>query len=579
MKEKCLVIILIVSLLFIPIVHAGNDMITIHPPGNHTIEEVFFINGTTTLPAGKTLVIDIEPVRLHPAPSHDPPKNTTALTGQVITEKSTGGISLWSYVVGSASLIPDDYTIHVTSFGPTTIESSSDFTIQSQNGTQHGIDRPADERDQPHLLSSHQPAAQSPELLRVVGVNPLPQDGPGGNTSYSLSIADSGQLVTLHNRNGPDLFAYNGNGSLIWNRTLSAGQPPWITSISIGPDAQDLIVTQLVPACCHGSVTNTSSNKVILFDRAGSELWEYPTMNPPLASGISPDGQEFFIGTEDGRILSFNHEGTLRWTTTAGAPVTSFAISRDGNTIVATGDSNYYYHNLYDEPLNPADMFVLDRNGTLLWNYQTGGLNTVAVSDNGSVIAVLEERSGTIQVFNQSGSRIATRSLGGASSAFALSHDGNLVLAETQGGTVYGLDRTGTTLWTITTGPGSPGLAFSSDDTSIILGNGRLVARYDRRGKLLGEYPADGQLQALKQAVRDARVFVAMTDRSLVFLSLDKPVIATEMPVNTPVTMIPEKVTVPQTSMKAPVNPGIAILALAGIALGKIISPKKGKSG
>jgi hypothetical protein len=139
--RKRLVIILIVSLLFIPIVHAGNDMITIHPPGNHSSEEVFFINGTTTLPAGKTLVIDIEPVRLHPAPSHDPPKNTTALTGQVITEKSTGGISQWSYVVGSASLIPDDYTIHVTSFGPPTIESSADFTIQPQNGTNPGTDQ------------------------------------------------------------------------------------------------------------------------------------------------------------------------------------------------------------------------------------------------------------------------------------------------------------------------------------------------------------------------------------------------------------------------------------------------------
>jgi hypothetical protein len=141
MKEKCLVIILMVSLLFIPLVHAGYDTITIHPPGNHTVEEVFFVNGTTTLPAGKTLVIDIEPVRLHPAPSHEPPKNTTALTRQVITEKSTGGISQWSYVVGSASLIPDDYTIRVTSFGPPTIESSADFTIQPQNGTNPGTDQ------------------------------------------------------------------------------------------------------------------------------------------------------------------------------------------------------------------------------------------------------------------------------------------------------------------------------------------------------------------------------------------------------------------------------------------------------
>ncbi len=165
--RKCLVIILIVSLLFIPLVHAGNDTITIHPPGNHTVKEVFFVNGTTSLPAGKILVIDIEPVRLHPAPSHEPPKNTTALTGQVITEKSDGGISRWSFVVGSASLIPDDYMIRVTSFEPPTIESSADFTIQPQNGTKPGIDQTADESDQLPSPSSPQPAAPAPFPVTV----------------------------------------------------------------------------------------------------------------------------------------------------------------------------------------------------------------------------------------------------------------------------------------------------------------------------------------------------------------------------------------------------------------------------
>jgi WD40 repeat protein len=412
-------------------------------------------------------------------------------------------------------------------------------------------------------------------VLRVVGVTPIPQAGAGGYTSYALSLADSGQLVTLYSNHGPDLFTFDGNGSLLWNRTLTAGQLPWISSVSVGPDAQDLLVTQLVPACCHGSVTNTSSNKVILLDRAGTKVWEYPTMNPPLASGISPDGQEFFIGTQDGRILSLDHNGSLRWTTPAGAPVTSFAISRDGNTIVATGESNYYYHNLYDEPLNPADIIVLDRNGTLLWNYQTGGLNTVAINDDGSVIAILDERSGNILVFNRSGSRITSGSLGGASSALALSHDGNLIAAETQGGTVYGLDLTGVTLWTITAGPGSRGLAFSGDDNTIILGSGRVVALYDNRGNRIGDYQVAGPIQAIQTASRDARVFVALTDRSLVFLSRDTPVTKTKIPPGAPFTGITEKSTVPQTSMKAPVDPAVTVFALAGCAPWMIVFRKK----
>ncbi|MDD1685652.1 PQQ-binding-like beta-propeller repeat protein [Methanoregula sp.] len=417
-------------------------------------------------------------------------------------------------------------------------------------------------------------AAQSPESFRAVGVTLLPFTGPGENTSYALHVADNGQLVTLNSRNGPGLFAFDSNGSFLWSKTLSAEQQPWISSVSIAPGAQDLIVTQLVPACCHGSVTNTSSNKVILIDRTGTEAWEYPTMNPPLSSGISSSGQDFFIGTDDGRILSLDHNGTVRWTTPMEAPVTSFAISRDGNTIVATGESNYYYHNLYDEPLNPADMFVLDRNGTLLWDYQTGGLNAAAVSDDGSVIAVIEERSGNVLVFNRSGSRVAVRSLGGVSSALALSHDGNLIIAETQGGTVYGLDRTGTTLWTITADSGSRGIAISGDDNNIIIGNGRSVALFDCRGNQIGDYLTDGQILVVEPA-RDFRMVVAGTDRSLVFLSQNKPVEEAEMSAGTPVITIPVNATVPQTSMKAPVDPVITILALAGNALGMIIFRKK----
>jgi hypothetical protein len=408
--------------------------------------------------------------------------------------------------------------------------------------------------------------AQSSALLQIIGVTPLPFTGPGGNFSYALHVADNGELVTFNNRNSPDLFVYDRNGSLLWNRTLSAEQTPWISSVSIAPGAQDLIITQLVPACCHGSVTNTSSNKVMHLSRTGTILWDYPTMNPPLASGISASGQDFYIGTDDGRILCLDRNGTLRWTTPVDVPVTSFASSRNGNTIVATGESNYYYNHLYNEPLNPADIFVLDQNGTLLWKYQTGGLNTISVSDDGSVVTVLEKNSGNLLVFNRSGSRIAKRSLGGASSWLSMSRDGNLIVTETEGGTVYGLDRTGAAIWNLTAYPGSRGIAFSDDENSIILGNGLSVSQYGRQGNLLGDYPADGHVQVVEPA-RDASSFVAGTDRSLFFFSINRPLTDAEIPAGTPFRTIQTPAGVPQTPTKAPIGPGIAVFALAGYAL------------
>lgn len=408
--------------------------------------------------------------------------------------------------------------------------------------------------------------AESPGLLQSVGAKPLPFTSPSGNFSYALHVADNAQLVTLNSRYVPDLFVYSGNGSFLWNRTFAAEQTPWISSVSIAPDAEGLIITQQIPACCHGSVTYTSSNKVIYLDSAGEVLWDYPTMNPPLASGISATGQDFFIGTDDGHILCLNQNGTLRWTTLVDAPVISFASSGSGDTLVATGESNYYYHNLYDEPLNPADVFVLDRNGTLLWKYQTGGQNTVAVSDDGSVITILEERSGNLQVFNRSGSRMAKRSIGGASSDLSMARDGNLIVAETRGGTVYGVDRTGALLWRLTTDPGSRGIAFSGNENSFLLGNGTGVSQYDRMGNLLGEYPAIGQVQVIESA-SDAHYFVAGTDRYLIFYSTYSKVTDIEIPGVTPLRTIPAHAGAPQTATKALISPGIPVFALAGYAL------------
>lgn len=114
-----------------------NPYISINPVGDHEAGETFTINGTTSLVGGKTLVIEIEPVRLHPAPSHEPPQNTTSLTGRTMTEDAPGGKTTWSFIVNSTSLMPDYYTLRVTSFDPPIIDGSDDFTL-----TPPGKDRP-----------------------------------------------------------------------------------------------------------------------------------------------------------------------------------------------------------------------------------------------------------------------------------------------------------------------------------------------------------------------------------------------------------------------------------------------------
>jgi hypothetical protein len=137
--HRVLGIFLVITSLFVQGSCLENPYVSINPVGDHTAGETFIINGTTNLPAGTTLVIEIEAVRLHPGPSHEPPQNTTALTGKTITEDNPGGQTTWSFMVNSTSLLPDYYTLRVTSFDSPVIDGSVDFTLTPPEKDQPGI--------------------------------------------------------------------------------------------------------------------------------------------------------------------------------------------------------------------------------------------------------------------------------------------------------------------------------------------------------------------------------------------------------------------------------------------------------
>jgi outer membrane protein assembly factor BamB len=402
---------------------------------------------------------------------------------------------------------------------------------------------------------------------------PLPFTGPGSGQTPLIHIADNGDIITVNCPYDPNFFVYDGNGSLLWNATLSAEQSSWISSVSIAPDGQYLVVTQLVPACCHGSVTNTSSNRVILFDRSGARSWEYPTYSPPLTSTVSSDNQEIFIGTGDGRIINLDREGTACWTAQIDAPVLSLATSLDSGTIVATGDSNYYSNKLYGESLNPHDLFVLDKNGTLLWNYQTRGTNTAAISDDGSVTAVLNERNGNLLLFNRTGGRQIERSFAGTPSAIALSGDANLIVVRTREGVVYGVDRNGSIVWNASLESGSQGIAITDMGNSLVLGDGKAIAIYNITGNRLNEYPVDSKVRSIDVS-RDKKSLIIGTEQNLIVIpAMESP--GTESTALTPIQTLHVPGQVLQTPKESSVFPIIPVFAVGCVIV--IIVNRKGK--
>jgi hypothetical protein len=302
-----------------------------------------------------------------------------------------------------------------------------------------------------------------------------------------VAISDDGQYLAAYVAENNTILYFNRTGALLWSRQFTAERPPWISSIRIARDNSIVAASELVPGCCAGSVTSTTSNQVILFDRTGAILWNYSTISPPTAVVISPDASRIYAGTEDRRVICLDRNGSVLWTGGTDAPVHSLTLSNDGSLIAAAGT------NPGTTPQGtvsyPNDLFLFDRNGSPLWKYRTGGPNAVAISGDNSVVAVVGGRYGNLYLFNRTGSLAGGRSFPETGSSLAISDDASRIVVGSVEGSVYGLDSHGTILWTIKNPRLSRNIAVDETGDYVVFGNGSSIMTVDRNGSVLWDYP------------------------------------------------------------------------------------------
>jgi len=348
---------------------------------------------------------------------------------------------------------------------------------------------------------------------------PIPYLDNAANQAPVIHVAEGGRLISLNFPYEPGLFVYDKSGTLLFNTTLSAEKTPWISSVSLVPDGTGLVVTQLVPGCCHGSVSNTSSNKVIFFDRSGRIVWEYVTYSPPLASVVLPDTRDIVVGTEDGTILCLDENGQVRWTTRVEAPLVSLTVSGDGSTIVAAGDSNYDSWKQYGEPLVPYDLFFLGANGTVLGKYQTRGQNTVAAGRDASVIAVIGGPFKNLMLFNRTGTKTGERSFPGTVSALSMTGDGTRIVVQTSDGRIWCMDNDLRETCDMPAAPGPQGIAVSDTGETLAFGKNQFVTIYSLSGEQLGIYPGESRVRSISP-VPGSGSFIIGTEQKMIFFNV-----------------------------------------------------------
>jgi WD40 repeat protein len=343
---------------------------------------------------------------------------------------------------------------------------------------------------------------------------PLSENVTYESNLNSIQISDDSNFIVAYAGNEKTLRYFDKSGTLLWTRTFSAESDPWISSVSIAPDGSAVAVSQLVPGCCHGVVTNTSSNQIFLFNRNGSILWNYTTLVPPLAVAIAPDNRMIYASFSDGRIICLNRNGLVQWTNTTDAPVIAFAISGEGSVIAAAASNS---RDLSTGAISyPWDFFVFNQSGISLGKYRTGGLNAVAISNDGTTIAVMGGKFGNLYLFNRSGKIILEKSFTGTGASLAMSQDANRIMAGTIEGNVYGLDTSGNILWETKASPLSRTIAVAGDGSSVAYGDNRTVTSTDPAGKVLWQYPTDAWVSAVALSA-DGRYLGAISDKIYLF--------------------------------------------------------------
>jgi outer membrane protein assembly factor BamB len=172
-----------------------------------------------------------------------------------------------------------------------------------------------------------------------------------------ISGAVAGPDGVVYIASGPELHAYNADGSVRWHSAIIR---PW-TRPAIAPDGTLYV--------------GTAQNTLEAIRPDGSSKWSYPLPKVALNPAVGADGT-VYVGCEDNKLYAIAPDMMLKW---------SFKVGGKAITPVVGVDGRIYTSNRtilqWDEKV-----FVINPDGTLAWSFDEQGVKSVpALAADGSV--------------------------------------------------------------------------------------------------------------------------------------------------------------------------------------------------
>jgi outer membrane protein assembly factor BamB len=268
-----------------------------------------------------------------------------------------------------------------------------------------------------------------------------------------------------------------------------------VNSVSMTPD-QKFVIAGSGKTLSSGSITMFSANN-------GNVVWNLPTDRIIDVLAVSGNGSYIVAGGyqfsnspaqayENGAVYYLSSSGKLLWKLTTG-PVFGVAMSSNGSRIAVDYTGGILYLNNF---------------GQVLWNYSTSGNSLdLAMSSDGSKIVFTASEIGVSGSQNFESGVFLLNSLGDLISNYTLprntllesttmtSSGSNVLAASIQSSTnanVSYFDGTnGKLLWTREENSSINSLQVSSNGSLIAIGTNSGILFYDRNGTLIENFPID----------------------------------------------------------------------------------------
>jgi WD40 repeat protein len=264
---------------------------------------------------------------------------------------------------------------------------------------------------------------------------------------WNIAISDDGHYIAVGANGGTPgahgiIYYFDTERELlVWKTPLEGAV---INDLDMSADGSRIAV---------GSQTPDSG--VYLLSGSGKILWVHQSDGDFPQIGISDDGSIIVAPSTDGRISTYTANGTLVSSYDSGSVPSGVVMSGSGSPniiIVSTGILSLsangervgnFSDNAYEKVValsrdgstvayetQDDTLYVLDNNGKVLWNVlHQEELDSLALSDDGSILVGGSNSDQRICVWNRSGTRLWAFDTGQDIDRVAISGDGRYIAA------------------------------------------------------------------------------------------------------------------------------------------------------